>query len=97
MHIGIEKEKDKKGQETSKSNTGETAKSKIEAICFPPSMKEAQENEAPTEKLLLNEGSNSIPFIKKIRYLGALIIPELNEDIEIQTRIKKEKSQIGFL
>jgi len=64
---------------------------------FPPLMKEAQESEAPAKKLLLFNKSNSIPFIKKIRYLGALITPELNEDIKIQTRIKKAKSQMGFL
>ena len=81
MHIGIETEKDKKGKETSKSNTGENSKSKTEAMYFSPSLKEAQENEAHTEKLLLNDGSNSIPFIKKIRYLGTLITPELKKTL----------------
>ena len=60
-------------------------------------MKEAQENKAPTKTLLLNDNSNSIPFIKTFRYLGTLITPELNKDINIQTRIKQAKSQMGFL
>ena len=64
---------------------------------FPPSIKEAQENEAPTKKLLLHDNSNIMPFIKQFGYFGTLITPELNEDIEIQTRITKAKSQMGFL
>jgi len=55
IHAGIETEKGDKGKETSKLNTGISSKSKTEAMCFPPSLKEAQDNEAPTEKLLLNE------------------------------------------
>ena len=52
-------------KETPKSNIGISSKSKTEAMYFPPSLKEAQENEAPTKKLLLNDGTNGTPFIKK--------------------------------
>jgi len=60
-----------------------------------PHRRKLKKDEPPIENILLNNDSNNIPFIKKIRYLGTLIIQQLNKDIEIQTRIKKAKSQMG--
>jgi len=67
---------------------------------FPPTLKEAVEiikNKSLTKDLLLNEGHNNIHFNRKLRYLGALITPELNDDINIQTHINKAKAQMGLL
>jgi hypothetical protein len=72
-------------------------RSKSEAMYFPPSLKQAREE---FEKNILPEnillpGNKKIHFVNKFKYLGSLITPMLNEDLEIDTRIKKAKSLMG--
>ena len=55
--------------------------------------KDAQTHqEATPANCILNNGANNIHFTKKIKYLVALIIPELNEEAGIQMNIKTAKA-----
>jgi hypothetical protein len=72
-------------------------KSKSEAMFFPSSLKQAKEdfnNNILPQKILLPDDKN-IHFVNKFKYLGTIITPLLNEDIEIETRIAKAKSLMG--
>jgi hypothetical protein len=64
---------------------------------FPPSLKQARNdlanNRLPEDILLPNEKKGH--FTNKFKYLGSLITPLLNEDCEIEARIKKTKSIMG--
>jgi len=63
---------------------------------FPSSLCKAIHDETP-EDLILNNRNNNIPFTMKFRYLGSIITPKLNENAEIEPRIKKASSQMGIL
>ena len=73
-------------------------KSKTEAMFFTASLKEATilQNDFPTS-FSLNNGVNNIQFMVAFKYLGSIITPCLTKDKEINTRIKKAKSQMGLL
>jgi hypothetical protein len=75
----------------------ETKKSKSEAMYFPTSLQQAQhdfeKNILPEDIILANR--KKVHFVNKFKYLGSIITPLLNEDIEIDTRIKKAKSIMG--
>jgi hypothetical protein len=62
---------------------------------FPASLKEAILQTEPAEDLILpNDGR--IQSTTKFKYLGSIITPLLNEDSEIEARIKKAKAIMGF-
>ena len=65
---------------------------------FPASLKQARPNQVnnhvPEDLILLN--SKKIHFVNKFKYLGSIITPLLNEDAEIDARIKKAKSIMGI-
>ena len=65
---------------------------------FPASLKEATflQNDFLTN-FLLNDSANNIQFTTAFKCLGSFITPCLMEDKEIDTRIKKAKSQMGLL
>ena len=75
----------------------ETTKSKSEATFFPTSLKQARSdqtnNHVPEELLLPN--NKKVHFVSRFKYLGSIITPLLNEDAEIDARIKKAKSIMG--
>ena len=75
----------------------ETTKSKSEAMFFPASLKQARSDQAndhvPEELILPN--NKKVHFVNRFKYLGSIITPLLNEDAEIDTRIKKAKSIMG--
>jgi hypothetical protein len=64
---------------------------------FPASLTEAQAqnkiNKVPEELILPHDAR--IHFVEKFKYLGCIITPLLNEDAEIDARIKKAKSIMG--
>ena len=72
-------------------------KSKPEAMFFPTSLKQAKEefdqNILPDKLLLPND--KNVHFVNKFKYLGSIITPMLNEDVEIEARISKAKSLMG--
>ena len=74
-----------------------TVKSKSEAMFFPASLKQARNdfdnNILPEDILLTN--NKKVHFVNKFKYLGSIITPLLNEDIEIEARIRKAKSIMG--
>ena len=72
-------------------------KSKTEAMFFPTSLQEAKNMIEIPKDILLNNETNRIPFTKAFRYLGAIITPDLNENAETETRIKRVSSQMGIL
>ena len=49
------------------------------------------------EKITLNQGNNNIHYVRKFRYLGAIIADHLTEDAKIEIRIKKAWAQMGML
>ena len=58
---------------------------------FPPSLTQAKEdfdNNTLPEDIYL-PGNKKIHFVNKFKYLGTIITLLLNEDLEIETRIKK--------
>ena len=61
---------------------------------FPASLKQArnefENNILPKDIVLTN--NKKVHFVNKFKYLGSIITPLLNEDTEIETRIKKAKS-----
>mmetsp|Transcript_22629 Transcript_22629/g.32396 ORF Transcript_22629/g.32396 Transcript_22629/m.32396 type:complete len:650 (+) Transcript_22629:1533-3482(+) len=72
-------------------------KSKSEAMYFSPSLKQAKEdfdNNVLPEDIFLPD-NKKIHFVNKFKYLGSIITPLLNEDLEVETRIKKAKSPMG--
>jgi hypothetical protein len=75
----------------------ETSRSKSEAMFFPNSLKQARfnyENDIlPSDLQLPN--NKKVHFVKNFKYLGSVITPLLNEDAEIDIRIKKAKSIMG--
>jgi len=64
---------------------------------FPASLKEArycyENNKLPDDLQLPN--NKRIHFVKNFKYLGSIITPLLNEDAEVEARIKKAKSIMG--
>jgi hypothetical protein len=66
----------------------ETSKSKSEAVFFPTCLKEAKMQTKVPEDLTFPDGSR-IHLTKSFKYLGSIITPCLNEDSEIEMRIKK--------
>ena len=74
-----------------------TVKSKSEAMFFPASLKQARhdfENNILPSDILLSD-TKKVHFTNKFKYLGSIITPLLNEDTEIEVRIKKAKSIMG--
>mmetsp|Transcript_29047 Transcript_29047/g.41603 ORF Transcript_29047/g.41603 Transcript_29047/m.41603 type:complete len:89 (+) Transcript_29047:1176-1442(+) len=74
-----------------------STKSKSEAMYFPPSLTHAKkdfDNNTLPEDIYL-PGNKKIHFVNKFKYLGTIITTLLNEDLEIETRIKKAKSLMG--
>jgi hypothetical protein len=75
----------------------ENTKSKSEAMFFPSSLKQARndflDNKLPEDLLLPN--GKKVHYVNKFKYLGSIITPLLNEDAEIEARIKKAKSIMG--
>ena len=72
-------------------------KSKSEAMFFPASLKQARhdfENNILPDDIILSD-NKKVHFVNKFKYLGSLITPLLNEDIEIEVRVKKAKSIMG--
>jgi hypothetical protein len=72
-------------------------KSMSEAMYFPPSLKQAKgdfDNNVLPEDIFLPD-NKKIHFLNKFKYLGSIITPLLNEDLEVETRIKKAKSLMG--
>jgi len=75
----------------------QTSKSKPEAMFFQSSLQQARndvDNNVLPEDIILSNGKK-VHFISKFKYLGSIITPLLNKDIEIKTRIKKAKSIMG--
>ncbi len=73
----------------------DSSKSKSEAMYFPASLKEAKmQTELPGD-LTFPDGSR-IHFTKSFKYLGSVVTPCLNEDTEIEMRIRKAKSLMGY-
>jgi hypothetical protein len=74
-----------------------TTKSKTECIFFPATLKlaiaQVEKNLLPDNLILPND--KQINFVTKFKYLGSFIMPFLNEDAEIESRIKKAKSILG--
>mmetsp|Transcript_1493 Transcript_1493/g.2313 ORF Transcript_1493/g.2313 Transcript_1493/m.2313 type:complete len:881 (+) Transcript_1493:452-3094(+) len=74
-----------------------TVKAKSEAMYFPPSLKLAKyefvNNILPDDIIL--ENGKKVHYVNKFKYLGSFITPLLNEDYEIDMRIKKAKSIMG--
>ena len=72
-------------------------KSKSEATFFSSSLKQARidfsNNTLPEDILLPN--NKKVHYVNKFKYLGSIITPLLNEDIEIEARIRKAKSIMG--
>ena len=64
---------------------------------FPSSLKQARndflDNKLPEDLLLPN--GKKVHYVNKFKYLGSIITPLLNEDAEIEARIKKAKSIMG--
>ncbi len=76
----------------------ENTKSKSEAMYFPPTLKQANLeviNNTLPEDLILPNGKK-VHFVHSFKYLGSIITPSLNEDAEIDARIKKAKSMMGI-
>jgi hypothetical protein len=75
----------------------DSIKSKSEAMYFPPSLKQARDdlaNNRLPEDILLPDNKR-VHFTNSFKYLGSIITPLLNEDLEIEARIKKAKSIMG--
>ena len=74
-----------------------STKSKSEAMFFPSSLKQAQldydNNILPNDLQL--PSNKKVHFVKNFKYLGSTITPLLNEDAEIDIRIRKAKSIMG--
>jgi len=73
------------------------SKSITEAMLFPPSMKEAQENPTTPPDLLLNDGEDNVPFTTFFKYLGSYIMTDLSNETEVSARIRKANTQMGML
>ncbi len=65
------------------------------SMFFPASLKQAKSLSTLPEDITLPNGKR-IHFTSKFKYLGSIITPLLNEDIEIEARIKKAKSMMGL-
>jgi len=72
-------------------------KSKMEAVYFPPSMKEAREQNELPPNLKLNNGDNNIHFSSSFKYLVSYITLDLSDELEIEARIIKKIDQMGML
>ena len=74
--------------------------SKTLAMLIPPSLEQAKENirnKTIPPKILLNNDQNNIPFTNEFKYLGSIIHVTLQEDVEIERRIKQAWSVIGVM
>ena len=72
-------------------------KSKSEAMFFPATLKQAKFevcNNIVQEDLILPD-EKKVHFVHSFKYLGSIITPLLNEDTEVEVRIKKAKSLMG--
>ena len=56
---------------------------------------ETQHTKMIPEKILLNQGSNKIHYIRSFRYLRAIIADDLTEDAEIEVQFKKHGLKWG--
>jgi len=69
----------------------DSTKFKLEAMYFPPSLKQARadfaNNHLPEDILLPD--NKKVHFTNKFKYLGSIITPLLNENSEMEARIKK--------
>ncbi len=74
----------------------DTAKSKSEVMFFPASLKQAKSLSTLLLEDIILPNDNRIHFASKFKYLGSIITPLLNEDAEIDARIKKAKSIMGL-
>ena len=72
-------------------------KSKTEAMYIPASLMAASCKSTLPLEFKINGEVNTIHFANKFKYLGSIITPCLTEDAEIESRIKKAKSQMGIL
>jgi hypothetical protein len=71
-------------------------KSKTEAMYFPPSLKKELYHQLDQEeKIPVKDGY--ITFTRLFKYLGSWVTDTLKDDHEMDTRIKRAKSQIGAL
>ena len=74
--------------------------SKPLAMLVPPSLEQAKENtknKIIPPKIILNNNQNNIPLTNEFKYLGSVIHITLQEDQEIQKRIKQAWSTIGIM
>ena len=72
-------------------------KSKSEAMFFPATLKQAKFevcNNIVQEDLTLPD-EKKVHFVHSFKFLGSIITPLLNEDTEVEVRIKKAKSLMG--
>jgi len=72
-------------------------KLKTEAMFFPSSLSAVTNNIEIPQTFTLNNDENCVHFKDRFKYLGAIIMPCLMEDAEIEAKIKKAKSQMGIL
>jgi len=72
-------------------------KSKTEAMFFPSSLSAATHQIELPQTFTLNNDKNCIHFTDRFKYLGAIIMPCLTEDAEIEAQIITAKSQMGIL
>jgi hypothetical protein len=66
-------------------------KSKSKAMFFPATLKQAKLeilNDIKLDELIL-PNDKKVHFMHSLKYLGSIITPLLNEDTEIDVRIKK--------
>jgi hypothetical protein len=62
---------------------------------FPASLKKEKVQSELPEDIILPKGAR-IQFTSSCKYLGSFIDPFFNDDLEIDTRIKKAKSILGY-
>ena len=62
---------------------------------FPSSLSAVTNQIELPQTFTLIDDENCIHFTDRFKYLGAIILPCLMEDAEIEARIKKAKSQMG--
>ena len=70
-------------------------KLKTEAMFFPSSLSAATNQIELPQIFTINNDENCVHFRGRFKYLGAIIMPCLMEDAELEARIKKAKSQMG--
>ena len=73
-------------------------KSKTEAMFFLSILIQAKkQSESEIPNITLNDNKNkNIHFTSSFKYLGAILMPDLTEDAEIEARINKAMAQVGI-